>query len=305
MQRTPSQHGQVSAATTPTVVVLARECTSAARIANAFRPTTVCRVSTVEELSAAVRERATHVVAVLAEGRDARNEPVAPALTMLMAQYPDVPFLGYCGVGVSHAEEVRELARAGVHELVFRDVDDRPTLLRAKLNRGNEVRAGANVVRRLSGQLPELLHGIVAYCVGFPRESHEIERIALALGVHRKTLVNWCQRARTPPPSVLVTWVRLLLAVEMLQVPGHTVERVARGLGFASGSGFRNLCRRYCGRRPAELRCPAGREAAYRAFAKSLERRRRTTSCEGPAPVVGGPLRDAEADIRRSAPASR
>jgi AraC-like DNA-binding protein len=223
---------------------------------------------------------------------------------MLMAQYPDVSFLGYCGLGVSEAGELRELARAGVHELVFRDVDDRPTLLRAKLNRANEVRAGANVMRRLSGQLPELLHGIIAYCAGFPRESHEIEQIALALGVHRKTLVNWCQRARTPPPSVLVTWVRLLLAVEMLQVPGHTVERVARGLGFASGSGFRNLCRRYCGRRPAELRCPAGREAAYRAFARSLERRRRASSCESPAPVIGGPLREADAELHSGAPAS-
>jgi AraC-like DNA-binding protein len=245
-----------------------------------------------------------HVVAVLAEARDARNNPVAPVLNMLIAQFPSVPFLGYCGLGVSHAEELRELARAGVHELVFRDIDDGPTLLRAKLSRGNEARAGANVVRRLSAQLPELLHGVISYCVNFPRENHEIERIALALGVHRKTLVNWCQRACTPPPSVLVTWVRLLLAVEILQSEGHTVERVARGLEFASGSAFRNLCRRYCDRRPAELRSPAGREAAYRAFARSLERRRLTSMYASPAPVVGGPVRDAEADLRGDAPAS-
>jgi AraC-like DNA-binding protein len=188
--------------------------------------------------------------------------------------------------------------------LVFRDIDDGPTLLRAKLSRGNEARAGANVVRRLSAQLPELLHGVISYCVNFPRENHEIERIALALGVHRKTLVNWCQRACTPPPSVLVTWVRLLLAVEILQSEGHTVERVARGLEFASGSAFRNLCRRYCGRRPAELRSPAGREAAYRAFASSLERRLPAPMWASPAPVVGRPVRDAEVHLRDGAPAA-
>jgi AraC-like DNA-binding protein len=223
---------------------------------------------------------------------------------MLIAQFPAVPFLGYCGLGVSHAEELSELARAGVHELVFRDIDDRPTLLRAKLSRGNQARAGANVVRRLSAQLPELLHGLISYCVNFPRESHEVERIALALGVHRKTLVNWCQRAHAPPPSVLVTWVRLLLAVELLQSQGHTIERVARGLEFASGSAFRNLCRRYCGRRPAELRSPAGREAAYRAFARSLERRRLTPMWASPVSVVGRPVRDAKVDLRDGAPAA-
>lgn len=274
MRATASHEEQSTVAASPIVVVLVRERVSAARIEAAFRPTTICHVHTVEELSTTLREVGTRVVAVLAEARDTRNNPVAPALTTLMTQFAAVPFLGYCGIGASHAEELRELARAGVHELVFRDIDDRPTLLRAKLGRGIEACAGAHVLRRLSAQLPDTLHGIVAYCASFPRESHEIEKVALALGVHRKTLVNWCQRAHAPPPSTLVTWVRLLLAVEILQSPGHTIERVAHALEFASGSAFRNLCRRYFGRRPAELRSPAGRELAYRALTWSLEQRR-------------------------------
>jgi AraC-like DNA-binding protein len=236
-----------------------------------------------------------HVVAVFAEARDTRDNPVAPILKLLMAQFPAIPFLGYCGTGVAHAEELRELARAGVHELVFRDVDDLPTLLRAKLGRGIEACAGAHVVRRLSALLPEPLHAVVSYSVTFPRESHEIERVALALGVHRKTLVNWCRRAYAPPPSTLVTWVRLLLAVEILQSPGHSIERVAHGLEFASGSAFRNLCRRYFGRKPAELRSSAGREAAYRAFTEALERRRPKPMRASPTPAAGGPVRDADA----------
>jgi len=285
---TPSHEEQETPAASPVVVVLIRDRTVGARIAAAFRPTPICHVLTVDELSITLRERAMRVVAVLAEARDTRNNPVAPILTMLMAQFPAVPFLGYCGIGVSHAEELRELARSGVHELVFRDIDDLPTLLRAKLGRGIEACAGAQVVRRLSAELPESLHGVVSYCVNFPRDSHEIERVALALGVHRKTLVNWCRRAHAPPPSTLVTWVRLLLAVEILQSPGHTIERVAHGLEFASGSSFRNLCRRYFGRRPAELRSPAGREAAYRAFTWALEKECPATErVRPPAPAAG------------------
>lgn len=270
----PSREEQRTAASSPVVVVLVRDRVSLARVAAAFNPTAIRHVLTVEELSLSLRELAMRVVGVLAEARDARDEPTAPVLTNLMARFPTVPFLGYCGIGVSHADELRELARAGVHELVFRDIDDKPTLLRSKLGRGIEACAGAHVHRRLSEQLPQTLHGMVAYCASFPRESHEIEKVALALGVHRKTLVNWCRRADAPPPSVLVTWVRLLLAVEILQSPGHTIERVAHSLEFPSGSAFRNLCRRYLGHRPAELRSPAGREAAYRAFKWSIEVRR-------------------------------
>jgi AraC-like DNA-binding protein len=273
VRATPSHEEQATIAISPVVVVLVRERALAARIAAAFKPTTIRHVVTVQELSATLHELAIRVVAVVAEARDAGEKPAGPVLTTLIARFPEVPFLGYCGMGAAHAEELRELARAGVHELVFRDIDDLPARLRAKLGRGLEACAGALVLRRLSALLPETLHGLVSYCVSFPRESHEIERVALALGVHRKTLVNWCQRAHAPPPSTLITWVRLLLAVEILQTPGHAIERIANALEFASGSAFRNLCQRYFGRRPAELRSPGGREVAYRAFACALEQR--------------------------------
>ena len=281
VRATPSHEEQATTTMSPVVVALVRERAMAVRMAAAFRPASVRHVLTVQEMVAALHELAIRVVAVLAEARDSENNPASPVLTNLIAQFPDVPFLGYCGMGVSHAEELRELARAGVHELVFRDLDDSPALLRAKLGRGIEACAGALVLRRLSSELPESLQRVVAYCVSFPRESHEIDQVALALGVHRKTLVNWCRRAHAPPPSTLITWVRLLLAVEILQTPGHAIERVANALEFASGSAFRNLCRRYFGRRPAELRSPGGREAAYQAFAIALEEREETSAPSG------------------------
>jgi AraC-like DNA-binding protein len=295
----PSRGEQRTAASSAVVVALVRERATLARLIAAFRPTALRQVLTVEELSVATRELAMRVVAVVAEARDIQNRPTAPVLATLMKRFPTVPVLGYCGIGVSQADELRELARAGVHELVFRDIDDAPTLLRTKLGRGIEACAGAQVLCRMSAQLPDALHALVTYCVSFPRESHEIERVALALGVHRKTLVNWCQRAHVPPPSVLVTWVRLLLAVELLQSPGHTIERVAHSLEFSSGSAFRNLCRRYFGARPAELRTSEGREAAYRAFAWSLDRQR-------PAPALQrAASRPVSVAVSAEAPASR
>lgn len=254
------------------VIVLVRDSTAGLRLGAAFRPTPVRMVRSVPELHAVMSEHATHVACVLAEARDADHEPVGPALAGLVERYPSVPILGYCGAGAKHAADLRELARAGVHELVFADVDDHPALLRAKLSRGEEACAAAAVLRSIDGLLPGTIRSVVEYCVYFPRESHAVARIAAALGVHRKTLVNWCERAQLPAPSTLITWTRLLLAAELLRSPGQAVERVANTLEFASATAFRNQCRRYLKQRPTQLRLAAGREAAYQAFRAALGR---------------------------------
>ena len=260
------------------VVVLVRDRVVGQRLTAAFRPMPVQVVHCAAELHSAVARQPGDVACVIAEARDAAHEPSGPVVSALIRRFPTMPVLGYCGAGARHAADLRDLARAGVHELVFADVDDHPALLRAKLSRGEEACAAAAVLRGIDGLLPPVLSRLAEYCVQFPRDSHEISRIAAALGVHRKTLVNWCERAHVPPPSTLVTWVRLLLAAELLHSPGQSVEHVANTLEFASPTAFRNLCRRYLGMRPSELRTKEGRDAVYRAFAEALTDARRTAT---------------------------
>jgi AraC-like DNA-binding protein len=272
---TASHEGQPMPVRPTFVVLLVRDHGVGQRLTAAFRPMPTRVVNCVSELHAAMTQHSGAVACVVAEARDSAREPTGPALAALIQRFPVVPVLGYCGAGARHAADLRDLARAGVHELVFADVDDHPALLRAKLARGEEACAAAAVLRRINGLLPPVLRSLAEYCVHFPRDSHEISRIAAALGVHRKTLVNWCERAKVPPPSTLVTWVRLLLAAELLRSPGQAVERVANVLEFASPTAFRNQCRRYLGMRPSELRTAEGREAAYRGFAEALTEERR------------------------------
>lgn len=269
---TPSHEGQPRQVRPTAVIALVRDRVVGVRLTAAFRPTPVHVVHCIADLHSTISQHAGAIACLLAEARDGQQEPVGPALAAFMERFPAVPVLGYCAAGANHATDLRDLARAGVHELVFAGVDDHPALLRAKLSRGEEACAAAAVLRRIDGLLPPLLMSLVEYCVQFPRDSREITRIARALGVHRKTLVNWCERAQVPPPSALVTWVRLLLATEMLRSPGQAVERVANALEFASATSLRNLCRRYFRQRPMELRTPQGRAAAYQAFAEALTR---------------------------------
>ena len=280
VRETASHEGQPTMVRPNTVVLLVRDRVVENRLTAAFRPMQVQLVHRVADLHSAMTRHLGDVACVVAEARDSAREPTGPALSALIQRFPAVPVLGYCSTGARHAADLRDLARAGVHELIFADVDDHPALLRAKLCRGEEACAATAVLRGIKGLLPPTLARVAEYCVYFPRDSHEISRIAAALGVHRKTLVNWCERAKLPPPSTVVTWVRLLLAAELLRSPGQSVERVANTLEFASPTAFRNQCRRYLGMRPSELRTNEGRESAYRAFADALSEPRDTDGRE-------------------------
>lgn len=252
------------------VVVLVRDHLAVMRLRAAFRPAPVQLIHSVADLHAAMAKHSGRVACVLAEARDDRGRPVGPALTRLIERHPFIPILGYCGIGPEHAVHVRELVRAGVHELVFANVDDHPALLRAKLVGGEEACAATNVKMRLAGFVPSALQCLIEYCVQYPRDSHDVASIAAALGIDRRTLVNWCRRTHAPPPREIVTWVRLLLAAELLRSPSRCVERVSNSLEFASASAFRNLCRRHFGVRPTDLRTPEGRDLAYEAFARAV-----------------------------------
>src|SRR5215207_8598247 len=200
VRETASHGGQPTPVHPTFVILLVRNRIVGQRLTAAFRPMPVQVTYSVAELHAAMTQHLGAVACVVAEARDSAHEPVGPALSALIQRFPAVPVLGYCAAGARHASDLRDLARAGVHELVFADIDDHPALLRAKLTRGEEACAAASVLRGIRGLLPPTLMSVAEYCVEFPRDSHEITRIASALGVHRKTLVNWCERAGLPPP---------------------------------------------------------------------------------------------------------
>jgi AraC-like DNA-binding protein len=190
--------------------------------------------------------------------------------------------LGYVTQGALHVDALRELAKAGVHELVFRDVDDSAAFLSAKFSRGEEARAAAAVMARITPHTPRRLLPVADYVLSFPRDSHAVARVAAALGINRKTLTNWSTREGCPPPGILITWCRLLLAAELLQVTGRSVERVVLSLEFASGSAFRNLCQRYLRRRPSSLAVPGALDEAYQAYAEFMSSASRSNPADPP-----------------------
>lgn len=250
----------------PHVFALLADRTDAATIIGALRPLQVDVVSTLEQLRDLIDSSAVACAGILVEARDAMGHPTAALIHSLTRSGRRIPVLGYCDAGARGADAMRELAHAGVHELVFRGIHDSPSILAQRIRRSEEACAAGEIIRRIKASVPTSLLPVAEYVVNYPRECHSVSAVALTLGVNRKTLVNWCSRAGAPPPGVLITWCRLLLAAELLQAPGQVVERVANSLEFASASAFRNQCQRYLARRPSTFAEPCALPDAYRAF---------------------------------------
>jgi len=60
--------------------------------------------------------------------------------------------------------------------------------------------------------------------------------LALTFGAEGRTVAGWCAREALPPPRRLIAWLRLLLALALLDPPGRTVMDAARCAGYRDHS---------------------------------------------------------------------
>ncbi|MDB4875794.1 MAG: Helix-turn-helix, AraC protein [Gemmatimonadetes bacterium] len=191
---------------------------------------------------------------VVVEPRDQEGIPTAPVVRETRRRRPEVAIVGYCRAGHEDSRDIIDLAAAGIHELVFRDTTDSGLVLRHTLEHAAQSCGAAQALERLQPLIPAELRPLIEYCLYFPHLATSVPRVAAALGVHRKTLVNLCRRAGFPTPSVLIAWSRLSIVAHLLETQGGVVERIAMSLEYPSATALRNTLRRYAGYRPAELR---------------------------------------------------
>lgn len=229
------------------------------RVSDAVRDRAQVRfVERIEELLFNLRSETRPILALLVEPTDRDNRKLAGTVCSLKQQMPALAIIGYCRIGHEHSASIRELAAAGVHELVFRGVDDSGVVLRSIVGSAVQACAAEVILVRTLPLLPTPLHPFIKFCIANPQNAHTVGEVASALGVNRKTLVNYCARASLPPPASLLAWCRLLLAAHYLGTTTRTVEKIALQLDFPSDTSLRNLIKRYTGVRALELKTRGG-----------------------------------------------
>jgi AraC-like DNA-binding protein len=207
---------------------------------------------------------------VVVDMRDREGNSTLPVVRLVRDQFPSVPVVLYCALSPDSSRDVLEFARAGVNDLVFRGVDDLGVILRNAVQTALDHCSARGVLDEVEPLVPANVLPILLYVLENGRRDLNVEQVADALSVHRKTLVDRLNAAGFPSPSSLISWSRLLVAARMLEDPGRSVEQVALLLDFPSGTSLRNMMKRYTGLVSTEVRENGGVRCVLHAFKREL-----------------------------------
>jgi AraC-like DNA-binding protein len=208
------------------------------------------------------------------DGPDGATD-VEAAVRELRSEYPTVPVLAYVRLTAPSVRALLSAGRAGVFEAIIEGHDDVRGGLGTVLCRAARDCVADRARERLLPVAPLPIVPILTYALRHAHAAPTVADAARALMVHRKTLAAWCQDSGAPPPSVLISWCRLIAAVSRLADPGRSAERVAIEFGFASGSALGNMAKRHTGLSLAHVR-EQGPAVVLEIFARRLE------GCRGP-----------------------
>ena len=255
-----------------TVIGLIANRGDQARLAGALRGFARFRaVTSLDECRALLHEELATVAALILEAQDLSGVPTMPFVAQVSDSLPAVPILGYCDVGPRRGGEAVALIRAGVHDIVLRGVDDGVLALRDAVVGASHTTAANRVISALRPLMHPSMLPLLEHCLTFGRRPIGVGAAAQALGVHRKTLVNLCARAKLPPPAMLIGWCRLFLVAALLERKSYTVERIANELDYPSSTALRNAIRRYVGVTATGVRDRGGLQFVLDHFARQIE----------------------------------
>ncbi len=237
----------------PTVAILVRAADARARVAaGVLDGFAVCHCTSVNDLHAATRLG--DLALVVIDAVDATGGSMASAITSIRHGFPTIPILAYCTLSRAASAVVLDVARAGVTGLVFQGVDDERHAMREAIRAARHGSVTQRVYAEMAPCLPSTLHALLRYAIGRRADAPSVDDAARALGVDRKTLFNWLRPCGQVGPREFINWIRLSIAVGMLEDPRRTAEQVALELGFASGAAFRNMLQRYAAASCSDMR---------------------------------------------------
>jgi AraC-like DNA-binding protein len=251
------------------VAAMVTDPVSRARLVDALRNEASVRYcERLSEVTALVEAGLANLVVV--DHRDYDGRPTLPTVRRLRDEFPSVPIVMYVPMSAIVSGAVMEYARAGVSQLVFQGVDDLKASLRSAVDAAFDQVSASRLGEEFEPLIPPTIVPFLRYCLEHSRRDLSVEEVAMAMGVHRKTLVDRLKAAHLPSPRAMIGWCRLLMAARMLDDPGRTVEQVALKLDFPSGTALRNMFKRYTGLRTAEIRENGGVRCLIHAFKREL-----------------------------------
>lgn len=199
---------------------------------------------------------------------------LAPELRVLLGDFPTVAVLAALEVNARRYGDLRLLGKWGVMEVILlgeHDVIAIATLLRSVRGRPLQSILERALPANTSGRARSILYTAAEVAAA----GGQSDTLARALHGSMRTLLRWCDGQGLPPPRRILGWMRILLAAEMLEDSGRSVEGVALACGYASDSGLRRAFSDFLGESLGDVRRKGPIATASHAFRQALDGERR------------------------------
>ena len=181
---------------------------------------------------------------------------IAP-IRELLGRYPTLPIVVYTLLTPDTLRATVELAKAGIQHVVLRGFDDEPRRLRELVDRLPAHRLSDIVLDGLQARLldaPPLLRGTMARLFEAPHAFRNVQDLACAAGMTRRSLDRWLDRLGLASARMLILGARLARAVHYMRDPGYLLDDITKKLGYASPRLFARQVRAATGLTPTMLR---------------------------------------------------
>jgi AraC-like DNA-binding protein len=220
--------------------------------------------------SALRRSPPTAVAVVDPSGPSGEGGALSTELRDLLSEHPTTTVVAALHVSPTEPDVLRTLLEWGVADWLDLTREDTPAAVERRLRSVRSRPLQRLLQRALPRGVPSRTRGLLLVAAEVVSSGGQIPEIASALGVHRRTVPRWFQRADLPPPQRLFAWLRLLLAADLLDDPGRSVESVARGCGYAGAPSLKTALRNLMKTTPRALREQGAFLTVAKAFAVDL-----------------------------------
>jgi AraC-like DNA-binding protein len=207
-------------------------------------------------------------------------------LRELIRTTPSVPVVAGVVLSQSSPAEVRALVDAGIAEIATLDGSDGLRAVAPTLRRAHAQPIKRRIEARLPVWVPEDARTLLRAAAETVVDGGGREALAGIFGVYVRTVAGWCRELDLPPPRRLLGWVRVLLALSLLEEAHRTAINVARACGYNDNSSLKRAIENFGGTRALTSVRGQRFDPAFDRFADELRALRYDTPVRRPRTVL-------------------
>ncbi|HEX6370410.1 MAG TPA: hypothetical protein VF006_15925 [Longimicrobium sp.] len=224
-----------------------------------------------EALRESVRTAAPSTIVLVRTGG---VEAETQALRDLIRETPSVPVVAAVPFARATAAQVRALLDAGLAEIANADENATFPALTPALHQAHARPLKRRIEERMPVWVPEDARTLVRAAAETVVDGGGREVFAGIFGIYVRTVGARCADAGLPPPRRLVGWVRVLLALTLLEEAHRTVMNVAVCCGYTDNSSLKRAIENFTARPGAGSIREQTFAAAFDGFTAELVRLR-------------------------------